>query len=256
MRKVVNSVFGYRDPKAGEDFTDIIFSKNEYNQNLQDKRNLQDEIEKLKRAHNSELDTCMRNCDKEIAKINAESDKRVAEAQNETNKQKNKADSFENINKNLIRVATERANAKRELTPKKQHIGYVFLSVEDYIYNCECVVKDSKKTMMLKLPCFRIRLQSPYDVALEQKAVKDLIYNDFLNKIMHKINVDSVYRKDFGGCVANEVRKVWSDTETFMFKLVYKANFQKGLWEVEFFARDMPVVPHDMTINKESCLST
>ena len=137
--------------------------------------------------------------------------------------------------------------------PKKQHIGYVCLSVEDYIYNYECyITKDSKKTMVIKLPCFRIRLQSPYDVAIEAKAAKDLIQSDIINKLGGEMDIKFTFDKGLIGYAESEIRKIWNNTETLMFNIIYKANFQKGYWEVEFLTRDMPVIPTDMRASKKS----
>ena len=248
MEKVVKRTLGYGKPKENEDYTHVIYTKDEDQDNENNKRDMREQIKSLERDYKSKIEHYKQSAVDKIAEIQAEADERVAEAQNEASKQKKEAEKFENINRNLIRITKERANAKRELTPKKQHTGYVFLSIEDYIYNCECVVKDSKKTMMLKLPCFRVRLQSPYDIALEQKAVKDLIYDDVINKLGWKMGFSSTYDKGFVSYTENELRKIWNDgSKTFMFKLVYKANFQKGFWEVEFLARDMPIVPPDMT---------
>ena len=46
MKKVVNSLFGYRDPKSDEDFTDVIYTKDEYYKNDNELRNLRNQIKK------------------------------------------------------------------------------------------------------------------------------------------------------------------------------------------------------------------
>lgn len=250
MEKVVKRALGYGKPKENEDFTHVIFTEDEYSKNTNKIRDLEENIKKLERDYNARIEHYKKSANDKIAEIRTQADGRIAEAQTETNIQKSRADSFENANKNLIRVATERANAKRGLTPKKQRSGYIFLHVEEYTFNCECSIDNSKKAKILKLPCFRIRLQSPYDVTLELEAAKDLIYNDLLNELMDKMDVNSVYRQGFIGYTENEVRKIWSDNESFMFKIACKAFFQKDFWEVEFFARDMITVPPDMILNK------
>lgn len=55
-----------------------------------------------------------------IAKITKEKE----EVEKEAEHYKKEADKYANLNKNLIRIATERANVKRQITPKKQHSGY------------------------------------------------------------------------------------------------------------------------------------
>lgn len=251
MEKVVKKTLGYGKPKENENFTHVIFTEAEYNKNLKKIFDSEEAVRQAEKNYNAAITRYKKSADDKIAEIRAQADGRVAEAHAETNKQKKEAEKFKNLNKNLIRVATEKANSKRGLSPKKEHNGYVFLNVEEFTFNCECEHSTkSSRTVIVKLPCFKIRLQSPYDISFELNAVKDLIDDDFLKKIMSKIGVSSVYTEGIVGYTENEVRKIWNDEEPFIFKIICKANFQKGFWEVEFFSRDMVVVPPEMTIIK------
>jgi ElaB/YqjD/DUF883 family membrane-anchored ribosome-binding protein len=254
LKKVVKTAISYRDynDSKDEDYTHVIYKKDDYITNVHVKiRDLNEKISFLERDYKARISHYEQSANDKIAEIRAQADGRVAQARAEMQEHKQRADSFENINKNLIRVAVEKANAKRELTPKKQHTGYIFLSIEEYIFNCDCFIsEDSKKTKILKFPCFRIRLQSPYDVSLELKAAQDLIFEDLLNNIMDKMNVNSVFKDGINGTTEDEVKKIWKEKEAFIFRLFYKANFQKGFWEVEFFARDMPIILPEMIQNR------
>jgi hypothetical protein len=242
MEKVVKKALGYGKPKENEDYTHVILTESEYNKNTNKIRDLEDDIKKLEREYNAAIERYKRSAIDKITEIQTKADKRVAEA----NVYRDIADRFENLNKNLIRVAVERANAQRGLTPKKQHIGYVFLSVEEYIFNCECAIPHTKKTKMLKLPCFKFRLQSPYKVNFDLDSVKNLICDDILKKLCKKFEVNSVYEKGIVGYTEDVISKLWNRDENFIFKISYKANFQKGFWEFECLTRDMVVVPTEM----------
>jgi len=160
-----------------------LFIQNLNYENIKKINDLEADIKKLEKDYDRRIEVYKKSADDKVAEIRKQADERIAEAQSETAKQKNRADSFENANKNLIRVATERANAQRGLTPKKQHIGYVFLNVDEYVYNCEYYIAEkSNKIKVLKLPCFRFQLQSPYQVSFDLEAVKTLIRGDFENK--------------------------------------------------------------------------
>jgi len=247
MEKVVKKSFGYFKPKENEDYTHVIFTEDEYNTKEQKIRDLEENIRKLEREYKARNEDYKRSADAKIVEIRAQADQRVNEAQDEMNIHKDRADSFENMNRNLIRVATERANVKRGLKPKKQHSGYLFLNAEDWIYSCECQHSTkSSRTVVIKLPCFKVRLQSPYDIAIEIDAARDMIYNDIIKRLGGKMGISTTYENDFISYDENEVRKIWDGEETFMFRLFCKANFQKGLWELDFFSRDMPIIPKDM----------
>jgi len=140
MEKVVKKTLGYAKPKDNEPFTHIIFTADEYTKNENDLSNLRDNIKWLEKEYDRRVAVYKASAEDKIAEIIAQANERIAAVQAEMNKHKQKAEDFENANKNLIRVATERANAQRGLTPKKQHIGYVFLNIDQYIYNCECHV--------------------------------------------------------------------------------------------------------------------
>lgn len=251
MEKVVKRTFGYGKPKENENYTHVILTEDEHNNKNLKIRDLENDVKAWEKKYNEGLEHYKNSANDTIKKLQTEADGRVAEAQAETEKQKKEADKFKNLNENLIRVATERANVKRGITPKKEHSGYIILNAEEFTFNCECDhATKSNRTVVIKLPCFRIRLQSPYDTSFDLKSAKDLIYDDFLNKIMNKMGIESVYKGGLSGYDENAVRKIWSDKESFMFRLIYKANYQKGFWEVEFLSRDMPVVSPDMTAKK------
>ena len=246
MEKVVKRTLGYGKPKENEDYTHVIFTESEYNKNINKIRELKDDIKKLEHDYNAAIERYKRSANDKIAEIQTQADERVADA----NVYKEIADRFENLNKNLIRVAVERANAQRGLTPKKQHTGYVILSGEEYIFNCECQLSNSKKTKILKLPCFKFRLQSPYQVNFDLDSVKNLICDDILKKLCENFGVSSVYEKGIAGYTEDAINKLWNRDENFIFKITYKANFQKGFWEFECLTRDMFVVPVEMIAGK------
>ena len=48
--------------------------------------------------------------------------------------------------------------------------------------------------------------------------------------------------------IEKELINFWNDEkDNFIFKISYKANFQKGFWEAEYLTRYMPVIPSEMT---------
>ena len=81
---------------------------------------LQQEISNAKQAaRNAEY-----NADKKIHQIQSEAQSRITDAE------KKIAESAlqRELNANLLRITKERANAERDLKPKKEHTGYVVLT--------------------------------------------------------------------------------------------------------------------------------
>ena len=233
----------FTEPKQNEDFTHVIYTKGEHNKKNREISELEANIKNLEREYNAAIERYKKSANDKIAEYKARADGRVVEAHAERDKHKQKADDFENANANLIRIATERANAKRGLSPKKEHIGYVFLTVEEYTYNCQCYISEkSNKTKTLKLPCFRVYLQSPYQVNFDLDAVKTLIANDFKSKNVPRL-LGIVLNFNINDWYEQELINVWNESENFDFKTSYKANFQKGFWEIELLTRFMVNIP-------------
>ena len=249
MEKVVKRALDrFTEPKQNEDFTHVIYSKGEHNKKNREISELEANIKKLEREYKIAVDNYKKSADDKIAKIRTQADGRVAEAHAERDKHKERAEDFENANQNLIRVATERANAQRGLTPKKQHIGYVFLNIEQYIYNHECFISGKNKKRTLKLDCFRVRLQSPYQTNFDLQSVVTLTTENFDKKnIYNKLGIEFGFEIDKYDDA--EITKLWNtEKDNFIFKVSYKANFQKGFWEVEYLTRYMVNVPSEMII--------
>ena len=69
----------------------------------------------------SEAQSRITDAEKKIANNTAEWEKKLAAEQQESALQRE-------LNANLLRITKERANAERDLKPKKEHTGYVVLT--------------------------------------------------------------------------------------------------------------------------------
>ena len=224
MEKVVKRTIGYGKPKEKENYTHVIYTDDEHNKKEQKIRELEYKIEKLEREYKSAIERYKIAADDKVDEIQHQADERVAEAQAEANKYKDNVARLENMNRNLIRVATERANAQRGLTPKKQHIGYIFLNVDEYVYNCECY--------------------------LAENSAKGLIESDFKNKKIYDM-LGIKLNFNIENWIEKELIDFWSTgKDNFIFRITYKANIPKGFWEGEYLSRYMPVIPMEMVDSK------
>lgn len=161
--------------------------------------------------------------------------------------QQERADYFQNLNSNLIKVATERANAEKERRPRKKRSGYVHLGMEQAYYS----YKDSNRRMV-KLECWKIRLQSPYSVLMDYRSASGLIESDLLNTFMQLMKIDSFYDNDkLESLSVEHFHHIWS-AETLIFKSSYKANALQGFWEVELWLNcPIEILPEMLPQNKK-----
>lgn len=73
------------------------------------------------------------------------------------------------LNKNLLRIARERANADRKLRPKKTHTGYVVLTSSEKEYRYKTMRKENAVAGL-----WETALQSPYSVDFTEEQARAL----------------------------------------------------------------------------------
>lgn len=130
---------------------------------------------------------------------------------------------------NLLRINLERANADRDLRPKKQHTGYVFLQSVD--------PRDSNKW-------YTTSLQTPYSLAFSREDVMAKVKADLNGDIGLKIGLDRELTPE----EIRELGVMASVTRNQPSKLMLRANGRNGgFWEVIFQHRkSINTVPSDM----------
>ena len=116
----------------------------------------------------------------------------------------------------LLRICRERANAERNIWPKKTSSGYVLISsvqarykgrnmaasARDMIFNNGATKKSSYTNV------YRTTLQSPYDYRMQYGLAEEKILSDLDMKLMPALGIR--YRQDNGH---NGEFRTWMDTE-------------------------------------------
>lgn len=163
------------------------------------------------------------------------------------------------LNENLKRIARERANAARNITPKKTHDGYLVLScrqwTEHYLHKLseeEYAEKPVEFKRTHSYPCSEYRtaqvwkslLQTPYNSSLALSSIKtvieenDLWEQGILEELscprMNESSINGYYQKftDQDGVEVNG-----------LFRWNYIANFKSGFWEMELYTTQCLQVP-------------
>lgn len=227
----------------------MIYTVDEHNKTLESIDILKTNIDILKSNHEKEKNKIQKEHEVEIDLIKTNTQDKLKESNDKLFEALNDIAQLKNINQNLKRIATERANAQRKIIPKKSHIGYILLNIDEITI----VHKDesNRQTEFTPLPCWKIRFQTPYDISLEYKAVKNLIYDDMIEKFGAKIGIKSVQsNNNIEKLKSNDVIKLWHEKDNFIFKSTYKANAIKGFWEVEYLTRFAIKVLPEMRISQ------
>lgn len=188
----------------------------------------------------SEAQSRITDAEKKIANNTAEWEKKLAAEQQESALQRE-------LNANLLRITKERANAERDLKPKKEHTGYVVLtSVEK-----ESRYKDSyghPQTITL----WETAMETPYTVDFEAEQVRGLIReltqaDEDGNWPIRRIGITGNYPGKYANMIQN---KEWHEKykeHNVMLERWLRANYRSGYWELVFLhTKPLAVVPPDM----------
>lgn len=152
-------------------------------------------------------------------------------------------------NENLMRIIRERANAARDLRPKKQRSGYLLLSVED------CRYRSGREEYSAQ----KVRLQSPYPATMETEVARTTIYRDLLEKgvgsSMGLTRIDDLsgsHREKIEAKMKYPELEAELEIGNGAYDFRFKCNTQRGYWEVEFLATRPITVPTDLLPGKSS----
>ena len=235
------SATGYKLIDRYSDATNVILSKEEYEQMRQEKRSLEwqiqsermkltEQLQKVKddaRTQTGAANALVENCEREIQNMQAQ----LTEAQD-------RIVLFEELNRSLLRISKERANAERELRPKKEHTGYVPLSSTE---------KNRYSEKGKSVTLWETILQTPYSVKLIAAEVKLLTENEETACILEKIGITGDRSDDYRKKGLDKVLEGLASTENVILTRSLRANFRAGYWEVLVqHTKPLGIVPKEM----------
>lgn len=163
------------------------------------------------------------------------------------------------LNSNLLRIARERANANRGITPKKEHNGYLVLSSRQWIERYEHELTSAEYAEMPisfrrnhLYPCttskaattWKSILQTPYDASLPLSCIQSKIENTDLwdNDILDDLGCPQMNSSELNGSYG-----IFEDNEgnecNGLYRWVYIANYRTGFWEMELYTTQSLTVP-------------
>ena len=152
------------------------------------------------------------------------------------------------LNKNLLRIARERANADRKLRPKKTHTGYVVLTSSEKEYRYKAMRKETAVAVL-----WETALQSPYSVDFTEEQARALTAelvqpNENDETLVGRIGIDTYYNGSYEDLLHEQLHSVrQEESRNIMLKPKLRANYKTGYWEVIFLhTKPLGIVPAEM----------
>lgn len=202
--------------------------------------------------------------------IVSEQENIIAKLREELSQAKAEVENVSGLNKNLIRIMTERANQARGIHPKKQHEGYVVLEcrqwTEKYVeevwdhpdhkvqYDNDEGRAFAKKKRYLMLEhkaanVWKSRIQTPFDasIPLEYFSKEAMGSLDSLVRALGVTHFSSMLGKYMGFKDGSLEEK-----RNTMYRIRCNANYREGFWEVEIFTTRALVVPEGLRLPRRA----
>ena len=148
--------------------------------------------------------------------------------------------SVEKLNKQLLEIMKNRANAKRKITPKKKHDGYVVTRSEqfDYIY---CSNKYKREPLCL----WRTMIQTPIEIGVKLDVVESIIVDNVTKKLlMTKL-------EKLSGCLNENIKSIKSkewDNGLYLLDAKFRQNTKLRLWEISIIHNQAITIPEEMCV--------
>ena len=230
--------------------THVLMPVGEYDDMVKKHR---DEISKWERIlqkerdrHNNELSNLRRGLEKEYSqKMTKEQSKHRDELSDKDKtikaREKDISDLTEKVqtleqdvlteksqNANLLRIARERGNQDRGVTPKKEHHGYIMVSSSQTVDRVQ--VQDPKVSWKTELIIesrivWKTVLQTPYSILMPIDTIASTIHDELMLKVLGEMGVDT-WVECGNGCYPE------NGNTCVMYKWTFRTS-RDGYWEVE-----------------------
>lgn len=230
---------GYSDPEC----THVVLTKKEYDVLLAKLDQDEKDIQNIKTQAAASIRQAEANADKKIKNIQEQSDQAVKEMTEKMELANAERDYQIGLNQNLLRINKEKANADRNLRPKKEHTGYAVISSQEK----EIRYKSGKK--MLPAVVWETVLQSPYSIEFPEEQARKQIYGELLTNDggwkLGEIGIIATYMANFEEMIEKFGNQIYEKNRAYSGRL--RANYKAGYWEyIVLHTLPLEQVPKDM----------
>lgn len=246
---VRKTMIGYKELDGGHsdpECTHVILTLKEYDSLLHKLSQLEQKATEEKRKAEKEKRDSQNREQQTVQKAN----QAIEAWKKEVEKERVESAHQRGLNENLLRIARERANAARKLTPKKEHSGYVVVISSEKTYR----YKNGRRLKSTKL--WETVIQSPYSIEFSAKQTEKLILQEFFPETGEwkaaRLGIDRWIAGDYEDFLqtADKDEEAMKQNVALMEYRSFRANYRAGYWEmILVHTRPLGVVPKDMRVS-------
>lgn len=172
-------MMGYREVPGGQsdpECTHVILSLREYEKIVWEKDQARRDVNIEKDRANRSIKEAQRNAAYQVSQEKARADKEVDAMRGSLEAALQEGEYQRQLNVTLLRIARERANADRDLKPKKEHTGYVVIASGEK----ELRRKEPRSSSYYYIRIWETVLQTPYSVDFSEEQARRQICEDLM----------------------------------------------------------------------------
>ena len=243
------TALGLRDiPECGQECTHVLLTRSEYDGLLAKVACAERDARTVTAQAAQKVTQAERNAQRLVDQVREETYAEVDAIRKNLEEADHTIEYLNGLNKNLLRIARERANADRKLRPKKMHTGYVVLASSEKEYRYKAIRKETAVVML-----WETALQSPYSVDFTEEQARELTSelvqpNENDETLAGRIGIDTYYNGSYEEFLHEQRRSVrQEERNNIMLKPKLRANYKTGYWEVIFLhTKPLGLVPAEM----------
>ena len=237
---------GYKvlpDNSSVREATHVVLTKEEHEQLLQEKRSLEWNLQSQRNELTAQLQEVKDDAFQRVSAAEATAKQCAREMEIKLVRTQQIAAYWEQLNEDLLRISKERANADRNLRPKKQHTGYVVLISAEKERRYEVPNKLKMEHAML----WETVIQTPYSVDFTEEQVRQQTGTEEALLLLQRIGITADHSADCEKNGMNEVLKGPGKTGNVILSRFLRANFRAGYWElILLHTKSLGLVPKEM----------
>lgn len=203
---------------------------------------LNNNISSLKTENETNLNNLVNEYNNKLIKLKNLHSQKIDDLHSVIEEHKKELVRVNSLNSNLLRISRERANQERNLRPKKTHKGFVVLNRQSLYYKLYSNVKPnsrSRQVNYIEFPCFKIKIQTPFDASISFELIEDEIKSSF-SSFIKDLGIDIWYKYDI--IISQPISKIEdfifnNEYDNFIFKYSYIANLKSNLWEIDIYTK-------------------
>ena len=237
---------GYKvlpDGSSVREAAHVVLTKEEHEQLLQEKRSLEWNLQSQRNELTAQLQEVKDDAFQRVSAAEATAKQCAREMETKLARTQKISDYWEQLNEDLLRISKERANADRNLRPKKQHTGYVVLISAEKERRYEVPNKLKMEHAML----WETVIQTPYSVDFTEEQVRQQTGTEEALLLLQRIGITADHSADCEKNGMNEVLKGPGKTGNVILSRFLRANFRAGYWElILLHTKSLGLVPKEM----------